>query len=241
MRRIIGLVAISLLIGVGGCAATQEAKSVEKSGFLGDYSRLKEGERGSFISQGAEGQALWVYKNPAADWRKYRKVWLDSVTVWKSQKDSQLQDVSVEDRQRLAASLWSKLDEQLRKDYEMTSNPGPDVLHIQVAITEADSSNPVLDLVTSVYLPAKVLSGTKSLATGVAAFAGSASAEMRVTDSATGTVLLEAVDRRGGTKSVMGSWSSWHDAEEAYRFWAEKTRYRLCQFRLGTDCVEPKA
>src|SRR5262244_867808 len=89
MRRSVGLVAISLLIAVGGCAATQEAKSVQKSGFLGDYSRLKEGQRGSFFSQGAEGQALLVYKNPAADWRKYRKIWLDSVTVWMSQKDSQ--------------------------------------------------------------------------------------------------------------------------------------------------------
>jgi len=241
MRRIVGLVAISLLIAVGGCASTQEAKSVEKSGFLGDYSRLKEGQRGSFFSQGAEGQALLVYKNPDADWRKYRKVWLDSVTVWMSQKDSQLKDVSPEDRQRMAALLWSKLDESLRNDYEMTSNPGPDVLRIQAAITEAESSNVVLDMVTSIYLPAKLLAGGKSLATGVAGFAGSASAEMRVTDSATGTVLFEGVDRRGGTKNIGGSWSSWHDVEEAYRYWAEKTRYRLCQVRGGMACVEPKA
>ena len=181
-----------------------------------------------------------VYKNPAADWRKYKKVQLDPVTVWMSQKDSQLKDVSVEDRQRLAALLWSKMDESLRKDYEMTNQPGPDVMRVQVAITEANSSNPVLDLVTSVYLPAKLLAGTKSLATGVAAFAGSASGEMRVTDSATGTILFEAVDRRGGTKNVMGSWSSWNDAEEAYRYWAEKMRYRACQWRGGMNCVEPK-
>ena len=230
MRRIVGLVAISLLIGVGGCASTQEAKSVEKSGFLGDYSMLKEGQR-STISQGAENQALLVYKNPATDWRKYRKVWLDSVTVWVSQKDSQLKDVSVEDRQRLAASLWSKLDESLRKDYEMTSNPGPDVLHIQAAITEAESSNAVLDTVTSIVPQTRLLSGMKSLATGVSLFTGSASAEMKVTDTETGTLLLAAVDRRGGTKSLSGVTNSWNDVEEAYRFWAEKTRYRLCQFR----------
>jgi len=241
MRRIVGLVAISLLIGVGGCASTQEAKSVQKSGFLGDYSKLKEGQRGSFFSQGSEGQSLLVYKNPDVDWRKYKKVQLDRVTVWMSQQDSQLKDVSPEDRQRMAALLWTNLDEQLRKDFEMTNQPGPDVLHIQAAITEAESSNVVLDMVTSVYLPAKVLAGGKSLATGVAGFAGSASAEMRVTDSAAGTILVEAVDRRGGTKNIGGSWSSWHDVEESYRYWAEKTRYRLCQFRGGMNCVEPKA
>ena len=240
MHQIVGLVAISLLIGAGGCAATQEAKSVEKSGFLGDYSRLKEGQR-SIFSQGAEDQALLVYMNPAADWRKYKKVWLDPVTIWMKREDSQLWDVSGIDRQRLATSLWSKLDEQLKKDYEMTSSPGPDVLHIQTAITEAGPSDVVMDMVTSAALPAKIIMSTKSFATGVAAYAGSASAEMRVTDSATGTILLEAVDRRGGTKSIGGSWYSWHDVEEAYRFWAEKTRYRLCQFRGGLDCVEPKA
>jgi hypothetical protein len=239
MRHMMGAILLLMLV-VTGCAATQEAKSVEKSGFLGDYSLLKEGERSTF-QQGAENQALLVYKNPAADWRKYRKIWLDPVTVWMSQKDSQLKDVSVEDRQRLAALLWSKLDEQLRNDYEMTSNPGPDVMHIQAAITEAESSNAVLDTVTSVIPQTRLLSGMKSVATGVSAFTGSASVEVKITDSTTGTILAEAVDRRGGTKSLSGVTNSWNDVEEAYRFWAEKTRYRLCQARLGTGCVEPKA
>ena len=240
MRRLMGLMAIVLLLGAAGCAATQEAKSVEKSGFLGDYSLLKKGER-STIKEVSEDQALWIYKNPAADWRKYRKVWLDSVTVWVSQKDSQLKDVSVEDRQRLAALFWSKLDEELRKDYEMVSNPGPDVMHIQAAITEAESSNAVLDTVTSIVPQTRLLSGMVSMGRGVSLFTGSASVEMKVTDTETGTMLLAAVDRRGGTKSLSGVTNSWHDVEEAYRFWAEKTRYRLCQFRLGTGCVEPKA
>ena len=239
MRRMIGAI-LAIMLVVTGCASTQEAKSVEKSGFLGDYSLLKEGQR-STISEGAEDEALWVYKNPAADWRKYRKVMLDPVTVWMSQKDSQLKDVSVEDRQRLAALMWSKLDESLRKDYEMTSQVGPDVMRLQVAITEAGSSNAVLDTVTSIVPQTRMLSGMKSLATGVSLFTGSASAEVKITDTATGAILFEAVDRRGGTKSLSGVTNSWNDVEEAYRFWAEKVRYRACQGRGGMNCVEPKA
>jgi len=240
MRRMTSVLLVCIFIGVNGCASTQGAKSVEKSGFLGDYSLLKEGKR-STISEGVEDQALWFYKNPAADWRKYKKVKLDPVTVWMAAKDSQLKDVSVEDRQRLAALLWSKLDEALRKDYEMTSQAGPDVVRIQAAITEAGESNAVLDTVTSVIPQTRLLSGMKSLATGVSAFTGSASAEVKVTDSATGTILFEGVDRRGGTKSLSGVTNSWNDVEEAYRFWAEKFRYRACQWRGGTNCVEPKA
>jgi hypothetical protein len=239
MRLMAGAI-LAFMFVVTGCASTQEAKSVEKSGFLGDYSRLKAGER-SMFRQGAENQALWLYKNPAADWRKYRKVWLDPVTVWMSQKDSQLKDVSVEDRQRLAALLWSKIDEQLRSDYEMASSPGPDVMRIQAAITEGGQSMPVLDTVTSIIPQARLLSGVKSLATGVSLFVGSASGEVRVTDSTTGEILFEAVDRRGGTKNLSGLFNSWNDVEEAYRFWAEKFRYRACQWRSGTNCVEPKA
>jgi len=240
MRRIVGIVAMCLLLGAGGCASTQEAKSVEKSGFLGDYSMLKEGAR-STVKEGAEDQALWIYKNPATDWRKYKKIQLDPVTVWMSQKDSQLKDVSVEDRQRLAALLWSKLDEALRKDYQMTSQPGPDVMRIQAAITEAGESNAILDTVTSVIPQTRLLSGMKSLATGVSLFTGSASVEMKVTDTVTGALLAAAVDRRGGTKSLSGVTDSWHDVDEAYRFWAEKLRYRACQWRGGMNCVEPKA
>ena len=239
MRQLTGAILLLMFV-VTGCASTQEAKSVGKSGFLKDYSILKEGERSTF-KEGSEDQALLVYRNPAADWRKYRKIWLDPVTVWMSQKDSQLKDVSVEDRQRLAALLWSKLDESLRQDYQMTSQAGPDVLRIQAAITEAESSNVVLDTVTSIIPQTRLIAGGKSMVTGVSLFTGSSSIEIKVTDSVTGEILFEAVDRRGGTKSLRGLFNSWNDVEEAYRFWAEKARYRACQWRDGTNCVEPKA
>lgn len=54
---IVGLWALALL---GGCAASQQARNVETSGFLGDdYALLHAGE---------EGEALLVYRNPNANW-----------------------------------------------------------------------------------------------------------------------------------------------------------------------------
>lgn len=64
MGRMVRAAAIALVLGISGCASTQEAKSVEKSGFLGDYSLLKEGQR-SAMKQGPEDEALLIYKNPA--------------------------------------------------------------------------------------------------------------------------------------------------------------------------------
>ena len=121
------------MLWVAGCADTQHAKSVEKSGFLGDYSMLRKGETKNV---GEDPEALLVYRNPKANWKQYTKISLDPVTLWVSGKDSQLKEVSVEDRQRLGNLLRSKLDENLRKDYEMTSQSGPEVMRIMVAATD---------------------------------------------------------------------------------------------------------
>lgn len=222
---------------LAGCADTQHAKSVEKSGFLGsDYAKL---HKGATSTTGEDPEALLIYRNDKANWKQYTKIILDPVTLWVG-KDSQLKKVSIEDRQRMGNLLWSKLKENLGKDYEMTTQSGPDVMRIQVALTEAGESNAVLDMITSVVPQTRALSGAKSLATGVGLFTGSASAEMRITDTATSEVLAAAVDRRGGTKSLSGVTNSWGDVEESFRFWAEKTRWRLCMQRGGAVCVEPK-
>lgn len=231
MSRTIMVPVLILMVSLSGCASTQQARSVEQSGFLEDYSILKEGK---------SDETLLVYKNPQADWKKYQKIILDPVTVWVG-KDSQLSDVSAEDRQRMADLFWVKLHEALKTDYEIVQSPGPDVLRIQAAITEAETSNPVLDTVSSIVPQLRVLTGVKGVATGVSGFTGSASVEMKITDSSDKTLLAAAVDRRGGTKNLSGLTNSWNDVEESFRYWAEKVRWRACLLRGGDKCVEPEA
>lgn len=231
MIRIPVHLVLILFVGLSGCAGTQQARSVKESGFLGDYSMLKEGEK---------DEALLIYKNPQADWKQYQKVMLAPVTLWVG-KDSQLEGVSPEDRQRTADLFYAKLYEALKTDYEMVKSAGPDVMQIQTAITEAETSNPVLDTVSSIVPQLRVLTGVKGVATGVSGFTGSASVEMKVLDSVDKTLLAAAVDRRGGTKNIMGVTNSWNDVEEAFRYWAEKVRWRACLLRGEENCVEPEA
>ena len=63
--------------------------------------------------------------------------------------------------------------------------------------------------------------------------------EAKITDAETGKILMEAVDRRGGTKDLSGMTNEWNDVEKAYDYWADALRFRLCLLRGGTDCVEP--
>ena len=85
---------------LAGCAASQQARDVQQSGFLGrDYERLRPGE---------EGEALLVYRNPEVDWTSYHKIKLDPVTIWAGEH-SEFEDFSQPQRQELAKQLRYRL------------------------------------------------------------------------------------------------------------------------------------
>jgi hypothetical protein len=230
LGRILGTACAVALIA--GCAASQQARDVETSGFLGsDYGLLREGQ---------ENEALLVYRNPSANWAAYDKIKLDPVTIWAGE-GSGFEDFSQPDRQALADSFYSAIHQELATDYQMVDALGPGVLHVQVALTDAQTSNPTLDTISSIVPQALILSEAKGLVTGKPGFVGEASGEARIADGATGEVLAAAVDRRVGGKSLGGSTDSWNDVRQSFEFWAQQFRYRLCTERGGADCQAPEA
>jgi Protein of unknown function (DUF3313) len=228
---LIALIATATLLA--GCAAGQQARDVEESGFLGeDYALLREGE---------EGEALLTYVDPGAPWRTYDKIKLDPVTIWAGE-GSAFEDFSEPERQTLADTFYTLVFEALSQDFQMVDQLGPGVLHVQVAITDAETSNPTLDTISSVVPQALLLSQTKGIVTGKPGFVGEASAEVKASDGETGKLAGAAVDRRVGAKSIAGApTDSWEDVREAYRYWAKQLRYRLCTERGTPDCTPPEA
>ena len=203
-----------------GCA-TQQARDVETSGFLSDYSLLKAG--------GAD-EALLVYRKPNLSLRPYDKAILEPVTAWRTQ-DSQLADVSEEDLQELVSLLYAEVEPVLGKHFELVDEPGPGTLRFRLALTEAGESSVPLDLVSTIIPIGRVLSTAKMLATGTHGFVGSASVEAEVTDAQTGEVLAAAVDRRVGGKSLSGVTSSWDDVRQSFEVWAERLGERLAEWK----------
>ncbi len=231
MLRFQGIMLVSVVALLTGCAGTQQTRTAEKSGFLGDYSMLRKGQ---------EGEAQLVYKNPKADFAAYDKVMVDPVTIWLGE-ESKLKKVSPEHRQHLANNLWARINLALKPDYEIVHTPGPGVMRIQVAITEAEQSTLVLDTITSLHPATTILTGAVGMVRGGhPSFAGKTSVEGKITDAQTGTLLMAAVDERAGTKALKG-FNTWGDVEKAYQYWADQLRYRLCILRGGENCEEPKA
>ena len=191
------------------------------SGFLGDYAAL---------SSGRAEQAQLLYIDPEANFSGYERVWIDPVTIWLG-PDSGLAEIPRQEAQRLADYLGAALRAELAQGFQLVDEPGAGTLRIRAAITEARRSRVLLDIVSTVMPPARVLSTVKKLATGTHAFVGRAGIEVEVLDSTTGRRLIAAVDERAGGKALRGSTSAWSDVEAAYDHWARLIAARLTFFR----------
>ena len=231
LLRVVLLSALALLIG---CTTSQskQARTVEKSGFLGDYSML---------SPGGEGEALLFYENPEANWPSYNKIFLAPVAYYGG-RETYPKGFTRADLQKLVNRFYYILYNDLAEDYQMVDEPAPDTLRIQVALTSVGESSQTADSVSAVapviVNPIRNFAGSLS---GETILAGQASIEARITDGLTGKLLYAAVDRRVGQRSTSGSSTRrTADVEEIMWYWGDLARYRLCTLRGGEECIRPE-
>ncbi len=219
----ISVLSIGLIAGAIGCATTEQqqpsiiakAQGAENSGpafsgFLGNYGRLQ---------PGGEGQALYKYVNPSANWSQYNAIIIDPVTFWDSEDSS----VSPQDQQDLCSFFSNKLRDDMAKYFSVADQPGPGVLRLQVALTNAQAATPVLRTASVVIPQARILNKVTQLATGKFAFVGSARAEAKLTDSQTGDVLGEWLDQQVGGNNIKtaATWE-WQDSERVMDNWSDR-------------------
>lgn len=219
-----------IILSASGCARTYQARYVEASGFLSDYSILRDDR---------DGDALLSYWKEDADWPHYKKIIVDPVVVRKT-RDSGLNDRPQIESARLKELLEYRVREALKKDFKLVTRPGPDTMRVQLAITDAETSTLWLDQLTTLYPSARASSLLKRLAFGTESFVGKASIERKVTDSTTGELLMASADCRAGGKTLAGSFNDWDDVEQAYVYWAQQLGYQLCEKAGNSDCREPE-
>jgi hypothetical protein len=231
MKRI--RTALIVIMGVtallGGCAGSYQARNVDiKETTLFDSNILQKGK---------EGQSLYRYVNPKADIKKYTRIFVDKVLV---RKDGQLDKDELQDYQNLTYNAYVYLTKELEKDYTVVLTPEPGAMRVQMAITDADSSKPVRNTLSTFVPVGMVLSLVKYSATGKQSGVGEISVEMLITDVSTGELLGAALDRRVGGKEVNKLWNSWANANAALEYWAQQLRFVFCDMRGdGVKCVKP--
>jgi hypothetical protein len=219
--RISRAIVVAIALGtaavlVTACATTRQSRGTgDASGFLGDYSNLREGEK---------GEPQLIYIRPDVDWAGYDSIHIESVTIW---RDEKTEDVPEEEQQILTDFFYHALHTELSKDYKMVDEPGPNVLNLRAALTEAKGSKAVLNTITSVIPQLRLLTTIVGMSAGTSVLVGKAGLEGEITNSMTGERLMAALDQRQGTRAMRGGVKTWSDVKLATEFWAERLRGRL--------------
>ena len=219
-RRLASVLALTAVLIVAGCATTRQTRSVENSGFLGNYSDLREGE---------SGEAQLVFIKPGAHWATYDKIAIDPVTLWTSAES--VANVPPEDQQLLVDYLDASLREHLQKDYQIVDRPEAGALRLRVAITDAKGARVVANTVSKIIPQLRLLTTVGGLAADTTVLVGRVGVEAEILDSVTNERLAAAVDRRAGTKALRGGLSTWADVQNAFDYWSERLRTRLAELR----------
>ena len=173
----------------------------------------------------------YVNSSPTVQWSQYNKVLIDPVTFWGGDSTK----MSASDQQMLVNYFSQQLNKELGQKFQIVTQPGPGVMKLDVALTDAEAATPVLRSISMIVPQAHMLANLKYLATGSMPFIGAAQAEAKVTDSVSGQILALAVDRRiGGGSFTTGFQWQWGDAENAVNHWAELMADRLSAWTSGT-------
>lgn len=219
MRLILMLGAMVL----AGCTTTMQTRSVEPSGFLGDYSQLRHGE-------GKEAQL--VYFNDAADFSKYTKIQMDPIQMYAA-PGSKLEKLDPEKKKALLDYFDASVRQRLGGQYVFVDAAGPGVMRLRIAVTEAKGSMVVLNTVSTIVPIGLALSTLKLAATGSHSAVASVQAEFELTDSESGERLAAAVDERAGRKITfrLDKLSKYAQVRDAFDYWAERLALRLAEAR----------
>lgn len=222
-RLLLGSVMVSLL----GCSATQKAPVTRTEAHCGLLGRFCDR-----LTPGTDEQLGLRYVRPGVDWRQYKAVIIEPVTLWGDADGGG----SAEVRQDLVNEFETVLKEEFGKKFQLATRPGPGVLTIAVGLTKAESATPVLRSISMIVPQARVLSSGAYLVSGNFPFVGSAQVEGKVEDSVSGQVLAAIVDKRlGGGSPTAGFQWQWGDVENAMHHWSETAANRLAGWTSGQE------
>lgn len=185
-------IASFLVLAIGGlllaaCASqpASVAKNGQYSGFLGDYSALKE-------TKDAAGDTVLRYVNPKLKPGAYQKLMIDSTQYYPAPEPTdQVSAATLEDIRRY---MDKELRDKLGAKVTLASKPGPGVLRLRPAITAVAPQTPGLKPYQ--YIPIAFVA-TTVIGRGAEARLNT---EFEVVDSVTGERMGAAVRQGVGTK-----------------------------------------
>lgn len=214
-RQLISTLCITLL-GLAGCASKITPPD-EYSGFLSDYSQLKEAKSPS----GAEVMR-WV--DPQLDLDRYTAVYIEPTRFYpKPQATAKIPESTL---RGINDYFNQALKRELVKSLPQAEGPGPGVIVVRAAITAVSSKTEGLKPYE--FVPVALVAAAVSAGTGIRDQETTLGTEAQFLDGASGKVLAQVVRKGTGkplandsqvmkaedVKSVIDGWAS--DLHQSY-------------------------
>ncbi|WP_426219964.1 DUF3313 domain-containing protein [Pseudomonas sp. DWRC2-2] len=214
-RQLISTLCITLL-GLAGCASKITPPD-EYSGFLSDYSQLKEAKSPS----GAEVMR-WV--DPQLDLDRYTAVYIEPTQFYpKPQATAKIPESTL---RGINDYFNQALKRELVKSLPQAEGPGPGVIVVRAAITAVSSKTEGLKPYE--FVPVALVAAAVSAGTGIRDQETALGTEAQFLDGASGKVLAQVVRKGTGkplandsqvmkaedVKSVIDGWAS--DLHQSY-------------------------
>ncbi|NJJ59135.1 DUF3313 domain-containing protein [Pseudomonas sp. B14(2022)] len=203
-------------IAMAGCAS-KVTQPDEYSGFLSDYSQLKEAKSPS----GAEVMR-WV--DPKLDLSRYTAVYIEPTQFYpKPQATAKIPDSTLND---INTYFNQALKRELGKSLPLANGPGPGVMVVRAAITAVSSKTEGLKPYE--FVPVALVAAAVSTGTGIRDQETTLGTEAQFLDGASGKVLAQVVRKGTGkplsndsqvmkaddVKGVIDGWAS--DLHQSY-------------------------
>ena len=203
-------------------AKQQTAGSRQASGFLGDYSGL---------SPDPKNGDLLLYEKDRNALKKYNKFIFDPITIYLL-PEARDRGIDPDDMERLAKYFHDAVTEELKKAgrYEIVDTPGPDVLELNVAITNVEPTGGKKNAAVTGAAAAASVATVPGVGLAVPRLSvGRVNIEGELVDSASGERQVAFVTGKGGRRWFSGlrGFKKWADIEAAFRSWAKNFRERL--------------
>jgi hypothetical protein len=231
------ILASLVLVAATGIAQAADQKlpklgDYQPVGFLSDYSQLK--------PEGGDSNA-YVFRSPKEVGAKYNKVLIDRIKIF-FEDEAEYKGVDPTDLKALTDYFHDAIVKALGDAYPVVEEPGPDVVHLRIAVTNVVPNKPeasVVTLVVPFLWVADAGSGIAKGETGSTAFVGKASVEMEALDSLTSKQLAAYVETEipkkynwtegvsKGVTSYTSAYSTWAYTKQSMDLWAKYIRERL--------------
>jgi len=219
---IICVLVLGFTVQAQDAAKQQVANSKRVSGFLGDYSGL---------TPDPKNGDLLLYEKDRPALSKYNKFIFDPVTIYLLPA-AQDRGIDPDDLERLAKYFHDAVTDELKKSgrYEIVDTPGPDVLVLNVAITNLEPTGRKTNVAVTGAAVAASVATVPGIGLAVPRLSvGKVGIEGELLDSTSGERQVAFVTSKGGRRWFSGlrGFKKWADIEAAFRSWAKNFRERL--------------